>query len=106
MLYRSLTSSLANNSVQNLFKNLGSQSIINFLDRPQSIRSNCLRKAYVYYSADQVSAPLIRMTCFKNLYITNMIVLNPCLVSRSASTKSHISIKKNNDRDFIGYRDP
>lgn len=73
--------------------------------RPQSIKSNHLRKACAYCSADQVSAPSIRVTCFENLHIINIIALNPCLVSGSAGIKSNVSVKKGTGGDFINCKD-
>lgn len=106
MLYSSLTPSLANTLAQNLLRNLRFQCVISFPDRPQLIRSNHLKKAYAYCSADKVSGPSIKVTRFKNLYVTDMIVLNPYLISGSVSTKSSVSIKKGTGGDSISCRDP
>lgn len=105
MLYSSFTPSLINNSAQNLLRNLRSQSVISSPGKPQLIKSNRLRKAYAHYFADQVFAPTIKMTHFENLHITDMITLNPCLVSGSAHTKSSNSVKKSIGRKFIGCKD-
>ena len=106
MLYSSLTPSLANNSAQNLLRNLGSQSVVSSSSRPQLIKFNRLRKTCAYCSADQVSAPSIRVTRFKNLHVTDIIALKPCFVSGSTSTKSSVSVKKSTGGDSIGCRDP
>lgn len=52
------------------------------------------KKACAHFSTDQVSAPLIKVTCFENLYITDIIILNPPLVNSNISTKSRIKVKK------------
>ena len=88
-----------------MLRNLGSRSVINTSGKSQSIRSNRLRKFCAHYFADKVSASSIRVPCFENLYVTDIIVLNPCLVSGSASTKSIVSIKKGTGGDSIGYKD-
>lgn len=101
MLYSSFIPSLANNSAQNLLKKLGSRSVISFPGRPQSIKSKRLKIACAHYSANQVSAPLIRVTHFENLHITDMIVLKPCFISERASTKSSVRVKKGAGGDSI-----
>lgn len=105
MLYSNLTLSLANNSAQNLLKKLGTQSVINSLGRSQSIKFKRLKNACAHYSADQVSIPLIKVTRFKNLYVTDMIALKPYFVSEKASIKSSVSVKKSINGDLIGCKD-
>lgn len=88
--------------VQNLLRNFGSQSVINSPRRPQSIELNLLKKAYAYYSADQVSIPSTKVTCFKNLYVTNIIALHLSFDGGSASIKSRVSVKKGTEGESIG----
>lgn len=60
----------------------------------QSIKSKRFSKICAHFSTDQVSAPSIKMTCFENLYISNLIALNSSLVSGNVSTKSRMKVKK------------
>lgn len=105
MLYSNLTLSLANNLAQNLLKKLGTQSVMSSFGRSQSIKFKRLRNACTHCSVDQVSASLIKVTCFKNLYVTDMIVLKPYFVSGKASIKSSVSVKKSISGDLIGCKD-
>lgn len=102
MLDNSLTLGLVNNSAQNLLRNLGSLSVIRSLSRPQSIKSNYLKNIYAYYFVDQILIPLIRMTYFKNLHITNIIVLKLYLENEGASRNSSINKKIGIGEDSIG----
>lgn len=52
-----------------------------------------------------MSTVLIKVTCFENLQVTNIIVLNAHLISENVSTKSNASVKEGTSRDFIDYRD-
>lgn len=53
-----------------------------------------------------MSAPSIKITCFENLHVIDIIDVNPYLVSGSERTKSSASIKKGTSRDFIDCKDP
>lgn len=79
--------------------------MINFLENQQLIEFNHIKKTCAYCFADQISAPLIKVTRFKNLQVTNIIALSSYLICKSASTKSSIIIKKSTGGDFISYRD-
>lgn len=77
--------------------------MINSPKKPQLIKSKYFKKTYTYFSANQVSAFLIKITYFENLYIINIITLNLSLVNNSTSTKSRIKIKKIINGNFINY---
>lgn len=91
-----------NKAVQNLLRNLGSQLVINSLERPQSIKSNLLRKACAHCSADHVYAALIKVTRFKNLQVTHIIALYFSFDRGNARTKSRVSVKNGTGDDSIG----
>lgn len=69
------------------------------------MKSNYLRKAYAHSSTNQVSISSIRMICFQNLYVTEIIMLNSSLVSGNTSRKSIVKIKKGTNKDFIDCKD-
>lgn len=49
---------------------------------------------------------MIRVTCFENLHVTDIIVLNPYLVSESVNTKSGVGVKKGTGEDSIDCKNP
>lgn len=52
-----------------------------------------------------MSIPLIAMACLENLHVTDIIILNLFLISKSISIKSSTKVKKRTGGDFIGYKD-
>lgn len=94
-----------NKAVQNLLKNFEFQLVINSPWRPRLIKSSLLRRTWVHYSTDQVSAHSIRIPRFENLQVIDIIALYFSFDRGSASTKSRVSVKIRTGDDSIGRSD-
>lgn len=59
---------------------------------------------YTFFFLDYIFITSIKVICFKNFYITNVIILNQFLISYKANTKSRIKIEKSIHNNSIGYK--
>lgn len=106
MIYDSLTPSFVNKVIQKALRNFGFRLVISLLEKPQSIKSKYLKKAWAYCLADQVSISLIRVIGFENLQVINISTLNLFALTGRARMKFRVKVKKRTSRDSIGCIDP
>ena len=66
------------------------------------MKFNLLEKAWAYCFTDYLSVPFIKITCFENLHVSDIIALNFFFNKKNANTKSKINIKKGTRGNFIG----
>lgn len=60
--------------------------------KPQFTKSQYFENMYTHCLTNQVFISLIKMTCLKNLYVTNIKALNPTKVKGRTRMKSSIKV--------------